>query len=213
MRPLAKGAPPAILVKDGPDWTAKYQIEILAGNTTYRPWRSRPVVAALVRETCGKCAYCEAVIADVAAPHVEHIKPKSIFPELVVDWDNLTVACPACNTRKGFYYSAAAPLLNPYMENPSDHLDFVGPAVMGKVGDDLGQITVAKLDLMRDALLIERMKRIQAVWAHIDRWAREGDSDKKEIYADVVRREIDETKEFTATLRAYVEQRGFPLCP
>ena len=43
-----------------------------------------------------------------------HKLPKSKFPELVCDWENLTIACPKCNTNKGDYdLPLECPLLGP----------------------------------------------------------------------------------------------------
>jgi hypothetical protein len=33
--------------------------------------------------------------------HVDHVKPRSKYPELALDLDNLQILCAACNTRKG----------------------------------------------------------------------------------------------------------------
>ena len=33
--------------------------------------------------------------------HVDHIKPRSIFPELTLEFDNLQVLCRDCNFKKG----------------------------------------------------------------------------------------------------------------
>lgn len=43
-----------------------------------------------------RCAYCE----DSAADEVEHIQPKSLYPELVFAWVNYLYACGPCNTAK-----------------------------------------------------------------------------------------------------------------
>jgi 5-methylcytosine-specific restriction endonuclease McrA len=49
-------------------------------------------------------AYCQCCGAG-AAPghplHVDHIKPRSKFPEFELDFDNLQVLCKSCNMGKG----------------------------------------------------------------------------------------------------------------
>ena len=211
MRRLSKSGAPAILAAEGSDWTAKFTTERAAGQTKFTPWRHSEIVAALTQETFGKCAYCESVIADVAAPNVEHIWPKSRRPDLVVDWQNLTLSCPACNTAKGTYYSETAPLLNPYEVDPEVHLMFAGPAIAAQLGDDLGRRTVTKLKLMREALILERAKRIQAIADLIERWHRASDPDEKYIFQEAVNEALADSAEFAATLRAFARSVKFPV--
>ncbi len=48
-----------------------------------------------------RCMYCE----DSAAWDVEHVKPKSSYPQAAFYWDNFLLACSTCNTRfKGSKY-------------------------------------------------------------------------------------------------------------
>jgi uncharacterized protein (TIGR02646 family) len=47
-----------------------------------------------------KCAYCESAINARRSEHVEHFKPKSLFPSLAYDWDNYFLACDGCNGTK-----------------------------------------------------------------------------------------------------------------
>lgn len=47
-----------------------------------------------------KCICCGATPPD-AILHVDHIKPRSKYPELELDIDNLQVLCSACNIGKG----------------------------------------------------------------------------------------------------------------
>lgn len=211
MRRLSKDTIPEILKTESAAWTAKYIAAIQAKNESFTPWRDTSLVAKLINETHGKCAYCEGIIADVAAPNVEHVLPKSRRPDLVVDWHNLTLACPACNSAKGVYYSETSPLLNPYLDDPDSHLEFAGPAITGRLGDDLGRRTVAKLKLMREQLIIERSKRIQDLSDLIDRWYRTSDPDEKLIYAEVVSDALADEIEFVGTLRAFARLKGFPI--
>lgn len=43
-----------------------------------------------------RCCYCE----DSAADEVEHIKPKSLYPEQTFVWENYLYSCGPCNSRK-----------------------------------------------------------------------------------------------------------------
>jgi uncharacterized protein (TIGR02646 family) len=44
----------------------------------------------------GRCAYCE----DSAADEIEHLWPKSLFPQLAFRWSNYAFACGPCNGPK-----------------------------------------------------------------------------------------------------------------
>jgi len=48
----------------------------------------------------GKCAYCESPINARRSEHVEHFKPKSLFPSLAYDWINYFLSCDGCNGAK-----------------------------------------------------------------------------------------------------------------
>jgi hypothetical protein len=48
----------------------------------------------------GRCACCGATSATGAVLHVDHIKPRSKFPELALDIANLQVLCRSCNEGK-----------------------------------------------------------------------------------------------------------------
>lgn len=96
-----------------------------------------------------RCVYCE----DSAGSQVEHIYPKSLYPEKTYDWDNYVYACGDCNGPKnnkfavfqantGAFQSVTPPkrqplvkplageavLINPRIENPLDYciLDLSG---------------------------------------------------------------------------------------
>jgi 5-methylcytosine-specific restriction endonuclease McrA len=49
----------------------------------------------------GRCQCCGAAPTRDAPLHVDHIKPRSRFPELELALDNLQVLCAACNLGKG----------------------------------------------------------------------------------------------------------------
>jgi uncharacterized protein (TIGR02646 family) len=100
-----------------------------------------------VRETLGRmrpggyfCCYCEQGITSA----IEHIWPKSLYPEKAFVWENYLLACFRCNTeRKGSKWrvfdaaggatdatkppTGIAVFIDPRQENPADYiyLDFV----------------------------------------------------------------------------------------
>lgn len=48
----------------------------------------------------GRCVCCGASSADGVCMHVDHIKPRSKFPELALELSNLQVLCELCNRAK-----------------------------------------------------------------------------------------------------------------
>ncbi len=48
-----------------------------------------------------KCACCGITPKDGAVMNVDHIKPRSKYPELALDFDNLQALCNECNHGKG----------------------------------------------------------------------------------------------------------------
>ena len=206
MRKLTKVEQPPRLQANCQTLTAAY---VAAGGRGSSPWRTKEILDALIAETFGKCAYCESKMSSVSFPHVEHIKPKSLFPELVVDWKNLTLACQVCNTNKLDYYDEIAPLLNPYEDDPLQHLTIVGPTIEGRPGSSTGRRTVDKLKLRRIELIIQRAEKIEALHRLIEKWHTSIGGDKQ-IMAEVILDELSDDREFVQTLRSYAATQGFP---
>lgn len=60
----------------------------------------RRVRYAALRLHGGKCCLCGATAHQGAVLHVDHIKPRSLHPELELDVNNLQVLCADCNLGK-----------------------------------------------------------------------------------------------------------------
>jgi len=56
-----------------------------------------------LQQSDGKCCLCGAMARDGVSLHVDHIKPRSLFPELAYQLDNLQVLCSDCNMGKSNY--------------------------------------------------------------------------------------------------------------
>jgi uncharacterized protein (TIGR02646 family) len=153
VKALTKEQLPAVLVEKGPALTAAF----LASGGKTSPWSHPQIKEALIRETGGKCAYCEGDILAVSFGDVEHILPKSKFPQMVLTWANLTLACSRCNAEKGSKYEAESEFVNPYRDSIEDHLLFLG-AVVHDVSDR-GLYTVNELKL-NDAHRVENRDQV-----------------------------------------------------
>lgn len=215
MKRLEKLEKPAILLARSESWTLEYlsaRRDRDLGNMRKKlPSRyTHPEIRdMLALETGHKCAYCESSIEQVGFPHVEHIRPKSKFPELVVEWVNLTVGCEICNKYKGDYYDEDEPLLNPYDDEPDRHLVFAGSMVRQRPGDELGERTVLRLKLFRAALTAAREERINSVAGAVDRWAA-ATGTRRELLEEAIREDA-EKGQYTAAVTAYLLLQGFPL--
>lgn len=126
-------------------------------------YRHKEVKEALLAETAAKCAYCESRITHVYFGDVEHILPKDSNPDLLLSYDNLTIACAVCNNKKDNYYNPAAPLLNPYEAPPEQHLLALGVLVWHRPGSEMGERTRLLLDLNRAELVERRQERLESV--------------------------------------------------
>ncbi|WP_083773663.1 HNH endonuclease signature motif containing protein [Paenarthrobacter aurescens] len=208
---IQKQEMPAWIVRNQSEKTAEYIAAPPAKKPS--PWRAPEVVDSLKRECAKKCIYCESIIDDVSYSAVEHIRPKSLFEDLVLAWDNLGLACPRCNTNKGDYWTEdpGLRLLDPYRDVISEHLEFRGPLTVAKLGSSRGENTLRRLKLhSREDLLISRLRRIEELHTRLAMWHQEHDSGRKELYAEDVAAAIAPDREFSALLRAYAVQMGFP---
>jgi 5-methylcytosine-specific restriction endonuclease McrA len=62
-------------------------------------WRTLRYLA--LKNCEGRCQSCGATAADGVRIHVDHIKPRSRFPNLALSLENLQVLCDDCNIGKG----------------------------------------------------------------------------------------------------------------
>lgn len=206
---MAKSASPLWLVTNGEAKTIAY---IAAPpNNKPSPWNTVHLKIELAVECRGKCMYCEGRAADTSYFAVEHIKPKGLFPRLVLDWSNLGWACTRCNTNKGDYWTDLADLqlLNPYVDEPSDHLAHVGPLVVTANQSSRGTNTIRQCKLNRDELLYSKARKIEALDRVLQQWLSAKDQEIRDVLAEDVLALIDVEEEFAASLRAFAKTRGF----
>lgn len=166
-------------------------------------YRHRDVKAVLVAETHGKCAYCESKLLHIHHGDVEHIVPKSLEPIRTHDWDNLTLACEICNQNKSNRDPRAENIIDPYAEDPSDHIVFSGPVVVA-LGTAKGVSTRSILDLNRSALVEIRKEQLEKLCELYETIYRADIplTVRKAIYENMLTKECAETAQFSAMANA-----------
>jgi len=110
----------------------------------------------------GYCCYCESIVEDTGYARIEHLRPRSKFPNLCYDWNNLHYCCELCNGNKGDNWDYQNNIIDPSNENPSDHLYFKGERVYYR--SERGHVTMDTVDLNRDELLNARRKILSHIF-------------------------------------------------
>lgn len=159
MRNVTRSKVPASLATGAAKWRRELLRWIQANPTATVPkalvngYAQDDVRDALRKMYRNQCCYCEGRIKDVAYDHIEHRRPKSKFPERAFDWDNLHLACPKCNIKKGEKWRESAPILDAVVDRPiEDHLtyEFGGTGMIRWPRSPRGATTVEHADLNRD---------------------------------------------------------------
>lgn len=164
--------------------------------------------AALVEASHSKCMYCETEVTATYWGDVEHIKPKSLFPEEKFNWSNLGFVCAKCNNEKRHKYDITLPFINPYDEDPEDHIIFLGFTMHHKRGSERGQSTIKELDLNRDNLIQRRADRIKMVQGAIDACFRTKNKSLREDALKDLLREADPSHEYSLCIKFVLKGHG-----
>ncbi len=109
---------PAQLTKEKQEeLTAKYK------ESEKSVWQQPYIKRALLEMSHNKCCYCECKIDEESKYlEVEHFLPKNIYPDKVVEWENLLPSCKRCNIKKGAHDTGIEPIIHPVRDNPKEHL-------------------------------------------------------------------------------------------
>lgn len=151
----------------------------------HKVFRSNDVLNALKKLYHNKCAYCEQK-TDLG---IDHYRPKSKYPWLMLEWSNLLPICRNCNVTlhnrfdvKGKELSwadieftqypllANSPhlkkelpsLIHPEVDSPENHITFdLNGYAIGRT--DRGRYTIEALNLNRDTLFIKRKEALEEI--------------------------------------------------
>ncbi len=151
----------------------------------------KDVKDALIQSQYGKCCFCEQIIYEDG--DVEHFRPKGAYQQelgkpleypgyywLAYEWDNLYLACTACNQR---HKKNLFPLINPEdrvtshhddnvkkekpifidpgKEDPENFIEFRGEFVVGFDEEGRGHNTIKSLGLDRHSLNERRKDKLK----------------------------------------------------
>jgi hypothetical protein len=150
--------------------------------------------------------YCESQVSHVYFGDIEHIRPKAVgkYPELEFEWSNLGYCCAKCNNAKRDQFDETCPLVDPYSEDPNDHLFGFGPVVRHKTGSERGAITISTVDLNRAELIERRGLRIEALQSSIDACYRTRSIDVRNVLLQALEGETGANREFSMFAAALI---------
>lgn len=203
---VTRTTPPQSLVNNAATWTADYlaaraalaadpkSVVLKKAKATAEGKYAQSDVKQALRDMFhDKCGFCE---RKRDYPHIEHFNPKDSYPELCFDWYNLLYACEVCNGAafKGTKFPLAADgkplLINPCLDNPDEHLDFVceqdaaaehGFIAILKEKTNKGKTTKDVLGLNRINLVKERSQYIAPYYLMLAIMARDGNPTAKDL--------------------------------
>ena len=113
-----------------------------------------------------RCAYCETREPELGGSksfHIDHYKPKKLFPKLICAYDNLIYSCRDCNSYKRDYWPNRLErllrkvIINPRTDQIDKHINTSGFAWSGRTAQ--GKWTVTKLRLDSPVLSLRREDR------------------------------------------------------
>ncbi len=165
--------------------------DALTNDYTYRENKE-----ALLRSTFYKCMYCESKILHIDYGDIEHIKPKSKFPQFKYDWENLGIACVKCNreNKKDLYHPD---FIDPFQDDPEDHILAAGGIIIPKNGSNRGQITIDLVNLNRPDLLEKRYTELMKIQRLLERYHSLNNPIQKEALMEQIIEEASRDKEYS----------------
>jgi 5-methylcytosine-specific restriction endonuclease McrA len=210
---LNKGPLPSVLRRHATRWKDEYRHRVIEGDESVAKaaetrYRDPEIKQAVLVEANEKCIYCESKPRHVSPGDVEHLLPKSRFPEFIVEWDNLGFVCSECNRRKGDYFDENEPIVNPFAEDPESFLLFAGAIVAERPGSRRGIVTIKGLGLGRGELVERRTELLRRAQSLINTWAGMPEGPAREAVAGEIRAMGSDSSEYAAAARSYLRLTG-----
>lgn len=197
---------PQILENNEKKWTQEYQEARKNGTNVSDRYNHEEIKNTLIKETHGKCAYCESKLKHISFADIEHILPKSKRPDLYVEWSNLTISCEICNrTNKKDYYDPSDPLIHPILDNPNEYIIALGAIIYYIPGNRKGEVTISQLDLNRTDLIEQRTQKLNYFRMLADKYVKETNPKIKSILKDQLLEESSNKSEYSLITSSFLK--------
>lgn len=211
---------PPSLEKNAGKWLSALRDAVRSGDTKKiaackSKYNHPDVKAAVIRETSGKCAFCESEVRAVSHGDIEHCYPKSLDENKTFEWENLGYACQICNQNKSDADPLIERIIDPYRTDPEPFIAFFG-AFINSMGTTEGRQTIHHLKLDR-AELFERRQNVfkNLIKCHELLQSAKTESERAILVSDFERNELGKKLEYSALRRdfwkAYKPRQGNTL--
>lgn len=123
------------------------------------------------------CSYCERSMAR-SSLEVEHIIPKTKFPQYELDWNNFLLVCKNCNATKAQNVSpeTKSSYLWPHIDNTFKYIEYLGDGII-QVKDDTPDVIKMKANKLIELVGLDRSGEHPLLSDKDDRWEK-----RKEIW-------------------------------
>ena len=162
----------------------------------------------LLSASNNKCMYCESYVTHISYGDVEHIRPKSRYPDLEFTWGNLGIVCSICNNTKSDKFDESTQYINPYQDDPEDHILASGALLLHKQGSERGQLTILEIGLNRVALIEKRFEKINRIQNAIDAAMRTPNNTLKQLAIIEILNESESNQEFSLCIKQLLKSHG-----
>lgn len=207
MRNIPKLPEPPILASKKDEWNNAVKINPSGHNKN--KYRHPDIKATLCSETNDKCVYCESKIGHNCPGDIEHKIPKSRRPDLIFEWDNLTIACNECNRRKLGYYEPSCMFLDPNTDDVENMLQHLGPFIYNLPGNKRSEVTIRILELDkldgRIELIARKMEKLEEIKHLVERIVSEPNQIVKTFLIKDLSEKHDIVSEYSGMVKSYVD--------
>lgn len=117
--------------------------EFIDSNKKKVVWKYKFLYEPVRLSSFSKCCYSEIYLNTKSTYlEIEHFCHKDAYPKQVVEWGNLLPSCKKCNGTKGTTDTKKIALINPYIDDPKEHLYFEYFRLYPKKGSLKGKNTI-----------------------------------------------------------------------
>lgn len=176
-------------------------------------YRHKDIREALAESSHYKCAFCECKPGESGNIEIEHFEPKSIYPDLTFEWDNLLPSCRKCNEAKGDFDTRVRSIINPAKEDPEALLTYSFLRITPRKGsgeEEKAYNTIEICNLNSKRLYDARAKLMESLTEYFDKLKNNieliAESDtvqKRKLRITKLKNSLDEIDAFLQDDKAY----------